>query len=76
MKTVIKLLYWIAIIIIFWTVWNINIILFTICITVFIAIRIFNINIMCKLFGHVESNKSTHGIIRCKRCNYPIYRIK
>ena len=69
-------LIWLAYIIIFWTLWNISVILFTICITTFIIIKVFKINIMCRLFGHIESDKPKHGIIRCKRCNYPIYRIK
>jgi len=65
-----------AYIIIFWTLWEINVTLFSVCITVFIMSKIFNINIVCKLFGHIESNKPKHGIIRCKRCNYPLFRVK
>ena len=68
-------LVWLAYIIIFWILWNVNIILFTICITTFVITKIFKINIMCKLFGHIESDKPKHGIIRCKRCGHPIYRI-
>ena len=67
---------WLVYIIIFWTLWNINVILFTICITAFITTKVFKINIICKLFGHLESDKPIHGTIRCKRCGYPIYRIK
>lgn len=76
MNSIKIILFWIAYFIIFWTLWNINTILFTVCIIIFIIIKVFNINIMCKLFGHIESNKPVHGIIRCKRCNHPIYRIK
>lgn len=70
------ILTWIAYIIIFWTLYNINVILFTFCLAMFITLKVFKINIMCRLFGHIESTKPKHGIIRCKRCNHPIYRIK
>ena len=68
-------LIWLAYGIVFWTLWNVNVILFTICITAFIVIKVFKVNIMCRLFGHIESDRPIHGIIRCKRCGYPMYRI-
>jgi hypothetical protein len=37
---------------------------------------LFKHNLFCRLFGHYASNKPIHGIIRCKRCGYPIYRVK
>jgi hypothetical protein len=69
-------LIWLAYIITFFTLWKINVILFSVCLIIFITIKIININIMCELFGHIASDKPENGIIRCKRCNYPIYRIK
>lgn len=75
-QTFIYLLIWLAYIIIFWTLWNINTILFMVFIVIFITIKVFKINIICELFGHLASDKPIHGIIRCKRCGYPIYRIK
>ena len=76
MRTTIKLLYWIAIIIIFWTVWMISVVMFIVLASLFVTIKLLKTNILCKLFGHIQSGKPKHGIVRCKRCNYPIYRIK
>ena len=69
-------LIWLAYIIIFWTLWNVSVVLFAFCLSLFITIKIFKINVLCRFFGHLESDKPKHNIIRCKRCNYPIRRIK
>lgn len=62
--------------IIFYTLYNINIILFSIISFFFIANKVFNLRIMCRLFGCIPSDKQNGGIIRCKRCGYPLFRIK
>jgi len=69
-------LIWLAYIIIFWTLWNINVLLFSMVLFLCVANKIFNLKIMCKLFGCIPSNKHKGGIVRCKRCHYPMYRIK
>lgn len=75
METFKLALMWLAYIIIFWTLYNINVILFTMCIAAFVVIKVFKVNIMCRLFGHIESDKPIHGVVRCNRCGYPMYRI-
>ena len=65
-----------AYIIIFWTLWNINIMLFSIVLFFVIINKIFNLRIMCNIFGCIPADKNRGGIVRCKRCNYPMYRIK
>lgn len=67
---------WIAYVIIFFTLYNINVFLFIICLIVFILNKIFKLHLMCKIFGHIDLDKPKHGIIRCSRCDAPLYRIK
>lgn len=65
-----------AYIIIFWTLYHINVILFSLILFAMIVNKVFNLRIMCRLFGCIPSDKSKGGIVRCKRCKYPMYRIK
>lgn len=65
-----------AYVIIFYTLWNIYMPLFWVSLVIFISNKIFNLRIMCRLFGCIPDVKSKHNIVKCKRCNYPMYRIK
>jgi len=69
-------LIWSAYIIIFWTLWSINVILFSIVLLFIVTNKIFNLRIMCNIFGCIPSDRHKGGIVRCKRCHYPMYRIK
>lgn len=75
-KLLIKLLVVLSLLIIFWTLWNLSIELFLAILFVIIFSVIPKTKIMCKFFKCTPSNKISGNIVRCSRCNAPMYRVK
>ena len=67
---------WLAYFIIFYTLYNISVIIFLLCVVILLVNKIFNLHIMCRLFGHIANDITRDNIVRCQRCNHPLYRIK
>lgn len=59
--------------IVFYTLYNISIILFCAILFLFITNKILNMEIICKYFG-CNPGRVKNGILYCKRCGKPLTR--